>query len=400
MISSTTMMARRSMMLLLCGSIILAFARGLTIETEAPETPEDYCMKCEADEDCDTYDIGATCAVELGQCTNSKGFLGQGCLCSQDSECASGRCDGVVTTTCRKKLSDGSICNENSDCLSNQCSSLYYCVAQLEITPRLEEIDASSNSAAVAEDQFFTETSNDDTVEVEHVTNEDDANAMNMRCVDCHMDEQCGEGVCLENLCTDPVYGAHPPFCKSCKADDDCSNGYFCDGDGLFFQTVKRCRVKKRNYATCNRKEECRSNHCNVLFRCESTLPDHLQAPRAPTTIDSEDVEEEVVVNNKFSPNLAIWAGIAAALATFATGICCFCRRQHYKASKRKAAVENMKQSRKAHASAFCEQDICIGTVGQTHNEQTINEEASGSGCNLCVLEEKCICDLDREFKV
>lgn len=49
------------------------------------------------------------------------------CVCIFNSDCRSGRCEGLKPRICEAKLADGAYCNESQDCLSNYCSWKFRC---------------------------------------------------------------------------------------------------------------------------------------------------------------------------------------------------------------------------------------------------------------------------------
>ena len=43
------------------------------------------------------------------------------CNCNMESDCLSGRCEGIIPRLCEAQLGVGCTCNENSDCKSDIC---------------------------------------------------------------------------------------------------------------------------------------------------------------------------------------------------------------------------------------------------------------------------------------
>ena len=102
---------------------------------------------CNSDEDCDTNrcDSGV-CIQKLGscepcdeasdcagshcllfQCSNEQGLMDNACTCKRDSDCESGRCEGITPPVCEAQLGLGATCNEASDCKSNYCTWSFVC---------------------------------------------------------------------------------------------------------------------------------------------------------------------------------------------------------------------------------------------------------------------------------
>ena len=49
------------------------------------------------------------------------------CACVFNSDCRSGRCEGIKPRICEARLGIGSYCNEDSDCISGHCSWRFQC---------------------------------------------------------------------------------------------------------------------------------------------------------------------------------------------------------------------------------------------------------------------------------
>jgi len=84
------------------------------------------CMACDEDSDC----AGGNCL--LFRCSNTKGKMDNECICVDDEQCDSGRCEpsfSLAPPTCRAQLGEGARCNEHTDCLSGKCSWKFRCKA-------------------------------------------------------------------------------------------------------------------------------------------------------------------------------------------------------------------------------------------------------------------------------
>jgi hypothetical protein len=82
------------------------------------------CMICDEDSDC-TY---GHCSGQF-RCSGENKLMDNDCLCFFNSECHSGRCEGVRPSVCEAKLGEGAYCSESSDCQSNQCTWSFHCAA-------------------------------------------------------------------------------------------------------------------------------------------------------------------------------------------------------------------------------------------------------------------------------
>lgn len=89
-------------------------------------------MGCDEDSDC------ASEKCYLFQCTNMDGLMDDECTCVLNSDCDSGRCEGVASRTCRAALGLGAKCNEHSDCISDYCSWGFICEDKARSISRVE----------------------------------------------------------------------------------------------------------------------------------------------------------------------------------------------------------------------------------------------------------------------
>ena len=100
------------------------------------------CMICDEDTDC----MYGRCSPQF-RCSGENALMDNDCLCFFNSECHSGRCEGVRPSVCEAKLAEGSYCSESSDCLSNQCTWSFHCAASPTSPNVVEmEIAGSENS--------------------------------------------------------------------------------------------------------------------------------------------------------------------------------------------------------------------------------------------------------------
>jgi hypothetical protein len=90
-------------------------------------------MICDEDTDC----IHGHCSAQF-RCSGENKLMDNDCLCFFNSECHSGRCEGVRRSVCEAKLGEGSYCSESSDCLSNQCTWSFHCAASPTAPSELE----------------------------------------------------------------------------------------------------------------------------------------------------------------------------------------------------------------------------------------------------------------------
>ena len=99
-------------------------------------------MICDEDTDC----IYGHCSPQF-RCSGENKLMDNDCLCFFNSECHSGRCEGVRPSVCEAKLGEGSYCSESSDCISNQCTWSFHCAAS-PTSPNVivMEITGSGNS--------------------------------------------------------------------------------------------------------------------------------------------------------------------------------------------------------------------------------------------------------------
>lgn len=360
--------------LLLVVTLPLITANG--IATEAP-MGDSVCLVCSSNADCSTYAEFSICL--RGQCTSDRGLFGQGCKCRGDDECATARCDGVFQQTCRSRKENGGICNQNSDCKSDRCNSLFLCADPVVSDGDSDTVNTVPEDSAEVDSGGVEAPNNSAAEEVPAFTLED-----LISCKDCEEDTECGEGFCVDYLCTDPT-GVHPPFCVQCVSDDECVENYYCNADGLLGQTGRKCQAKKRNGEGCNRRDECRSNHCNILWKCESTIPDH-QRNRVPTTDAFGD-----------GPSLAgimIWFCVAFAVFLFGFGSFVFCRKDGIRRTfgRRHAAdktavgtiantdavegvVVDSTENSKSEICQVCENDDCAGCNAALSTSPSTMEE-------------------------
>ncbi|CAB9502280.1 expressed unknown protein [Seminavis robusta] len=283
-----------------------ALASSLSISTEPPEIALAFCRNCNTNVDCDGYAKESTCAQ--GQCTNDEGLLGRDCICDDDSECSTGRCDGIFQSICRLKLKDGETCNKDSHCISGVCADDMVCFdpSAPTVAPKVRPLTSDPRPLPIATASPKTEA-----------------------CVTCAHTAQCGEGVCNKGICTD-ASGELPIYCGSCMEHEDCVGGYFCASKGLMGRTGKLCERKKRNGAACFDNSVCRSDHCNMLFSCESKIPEHKRTKTA-TTADKIAGEATATLENTHSPGLWMWASVFGALLVFAILVFLLCRKDGLK---------------------------------------------------------------------
>ena len=75
------------------------------------------CMACDEDSDCS----GGLCLLPEFRCSGEGGLMDDKCNCNMESDCLSGRCEGIIPRLCEAQLGVGCTCNENSDCKSDIC---------------------------------------------------------------------------------------------------------------------------------------------------------------------------------------------------------------------------------------------------------------------------------------
>lgn len=119
--------------------------------------PLGSCMACNENSDC-----ASNICTWRYKCTNMDGLMDDECECIQNSDCVSGRCEGVSNPVCEAKLGGGMYCNESSDCQSGRCTWWFRCTEPVSMTARsasLEQVGEAlkrhkkaKSSAAVPED--------------------------------------------------------------------------------------------------------------------------------------------------------------------------------------------------------------------------------------------------------
>jgi pimeloyl-ACP methyl ester carboxylesterase len=82
----------------------------------------------------DGWDVDFACNVDrecIADCVDQRcrqGFGGgDGVACNDDSDCESGRCEGLSPGECKPQLGSGEWCNEHSDCTSRRCEWTFTC---------------------------------------------------------------------------------------------------------------------------------------------------------------------------------------------------------------------------------------------------------------------------------
>ena len=139
------------------------------------------------------------------------------------------------------------------------------------------------------------------------------------RCIACNDNNECEGGLCVNGLCADAT-GAHPGLCVSCHGDDECTDNNFCHGTNRVGRSGKVCTEKRANGASCGRNEACQSGHCNLLFRCESSIPEHLRRDPASASASKRNGE------SRYS-GLSIWASFIGALFLFGSCAAVLCNK-------------------------------------------------------------------------
>jgi hypothetical protein len=76
----------------------------------------------------------------------------------------------------------------------------------------------------------------------------------------------------------------------------------------------------------------CRSGHCNILFRCESNIPEHLrvnqQSIYAESHADDTGDGAAAILANTASGGIVMWGAVFAALAIFVLVSFVMCRKK------------------------------------------------------------------------
>jgi hypothetical protein len=299
----------------------LAFSSSTTsnirIQTAAPDS--NYCLRCDTDEACKDYATGSIC--KMGQCTDEDGLFGWNCNCFQHSDCASDRCGGIFQKTCMKRLSNGNMCYSSKGCQSGYCNAFRLCadppakgntVAEDPLAEGPEEFEPEGITTEESEESNI-ESSEEVTGTLETVAGSDATDIP--RCIACNDNSECNvDGICIKGFCAD-ISGVHPITCSTCRGDDDCTEGTFCNGFGLLGRYGKKCAEKRVNGASCSRSQACQSEHCNMLFRC-----DDITSTKAPAAKQS---------NNSDYNSLFIWASLAAIMIIFMYGAKALCQREN-----------------------------------------------------------------------
>jgi hypothetical protein len=96
-------------------------------------------MICDEDSDC----LYEHCSAQF-RCSGENKLMDNDCLCFFNSECHSGRCEGVRPSVCEAKLGEGAYCSESSDCLSDQCTWSFHCAASQTTQSALADIAGST----------------------------------------------------------------------------------------------------------------------------------------------------------------------------------------------------------------------------------------------------------------
>jgi len=100
------------------------------------------CMHCDEDSDC----FFGSCAWN-GRCTGENGLMDDECFCALNSECQSGRCEGITHRVCQATLPLEAHCNEGSDCTSGHCSLGFRCSSEAWWQTHPEEFDETKSKA-------------------------------------------------------------------------------------------------------------------------------------------------------------------------------------------------------------------------------------------------------------
>ena len=110
------------------------------------------CMICDEDTDC----MYGHCSAQF-RCSGENKLMDDDCLCFFNSECHSGRCEGVRPSVCEAKLGEGSYCSESSDCLSNQCTWSFHCAAASPTSPKVVTMEISGSGAELSNNSWYSQ---------------------------------------------------------------------------------------------------------------------------------------------------------------------------------------------------------------------------------------------------
>ncbi|CAB9520475.1 expressed unknown protein [Seminavis robusta] len=77
--------------------------------------------QCYGDSDCESGKCVFVSNRNLKICAQKDGKIPNGGPCMVDRDCSTGRCEGYLERTCKRKVGVKSSCNENSDCQSDVC---------------------------------------------------------------------------------------------------------------------------------------------------------------------------------------------------------------------------------------------------------------------------------------
>jgi Lipase (class 3) len=102
------------------------------------------CMMCDEDSDC----LYGHCSAQF-RCSGENKLMDNDCLCFFNSDCHSGRCEGVRPSVCEAKLGEGAYCSESSDCESNQCSWSFRCSGSRATPSAIADISDSATLISI-----------------------------------------------------------------------------------------------------------------------------------------------------------------------------------------------------------------------------------------------------------
>ena len=109
------------------------------------------CMICDEDTDC----IYGHCSAQF-RCSGENKLMDNDCLCFFNSECHSGRCEGVRPSVCEAKLGEGSYCSESSDCVSNQCTWSFHCAAA-HTSPNVVTMEIAGSGTTLIDEPGYSQ---------------------------------------------------------------------------------------------------------------------------------------------------------------------------------------------------------------------------------------------------